>query len=211
MTRILLGSLFIFLTRRLTKRGLSMNKAYKVEPIRKAKDINTIKKLLASNPRNYALFVVGINTSLRGSDLLALKVGDVRNVKTLQDFEIREKKTRKRRRLTLNRAAVEAIKQLLSSRPDVTDDEFLFVGRSGKPLTRDYLRKMIKQWCAAIRLPGNYGSHSLRKTWGYHQRVRFGAGLPELTEAFNHSNQSITLRYLCIQPDEVKSLYANEI
>jgi hypothetical protein len=41
--------------------------------------------------------------------------------------------------------------------------------------------------------------------------VRFGAGLPELTEAFNHSNQAITLRYLCIQPDEVKSLYANEL
>jgi hypothetical protein len=70
---------------------------------------------------------------------------------------------------------------------------------------------MIYQRCAAIRLPGNYGSHSLRKTWGYQQRVRFGASLPELTEAFNHSNQSITLRYLCIQPDEVKSLYVNEI
>ena len=188
-----------------------MGEAYKVEPIRKVKDIKTIKNMLSSNPRNYALFVVGINTSLRGSDLLALRVGDVRNVKPMQDFEIRERKTRKRRRLTLNRAAVDAVQNLLVTRPDASDDDYLFVGRTGKPLTRDYLRKMIKQWCAAIRLPGNYGSHSLRKTWGYHQRVRFGAGLPELTSAFNHSNQSITLRYLCIQPDEVKSLYANEL
>ena len=188
-----------------------MKNAYKVEPIRKLKDIKTIKKLLSGNPRNYALFVVGINTSLRGSDLLALRVGDVRDVKPMQDFEIRERKTRKRRRFTLNRAAVDAVQKLLATRPDASDDDYLFVGRTGKPLTRDYLRKMIKQWCAAIRLPGNYGSHSLRKTWGYQQRVRFGAGLPELTEAFNHSNQSITLRYLCIHPDEVKSLYANEL
>ncbi|MGD9329784.1 MAG: tyrosine-type recombinase/integrase [Desulfobacterales bacterium] len=188
-----------------------MKNAYKVEPIRKLKDIKTIKKLLSDHPRNYALFVVGINTSLRGSDLLALKVGDVRELKPMQDFEIRERKTKKHRRITLNRAAMEAIQKLLATRPEVDDEEFLFVGRTGKPLTRDYLRKMIKKWCRAINLRGNYGSHSLRKTWGYHQRVRFGAGLPELTEAFNHSNQSITLRYLCIQPDEIKNIYNNEI
>ncbi len=188
-----------------------MSETYKVEPIRQVKDIKAIKTMIAGNPRNFALFVVGINTSLRGSDLLSLKVGEVRNIKPMQDFEIREQKTKKCRRITWNRAAVEAIQKLLATRAEASDDDYLFVGRSEKPLTRDYLRKMIKQWCAAIRLPGNYGSHSLRKTWGYHQRVRFGAGLPELTEAFNHSNQSITLRYLCIQPDEVKSLYANEL
>ena len=187
------------------------SRAYKVEPIRKAKDIRTIRALLENKPRDFAIFVVGINTSLRGSDLLELKVGDVRNLKPMEDFEIQERKTKKRRRITLNRAAVKAIQRLLSTRPDASDSDFLFVGRTGRPLTRDYLRKMIKKWCSAINLPGNYGSHSLRKTWGYHQRVRFNAGLPELTKAFNHTNQSITLRYLCIQPDEMKSLYANEI
>jgi len=188
-----------------------MNDAYKVEPIRQVRDIKAIKAILSPNPRNYALFVVGINTSLRGSDLLALKVGDVRGVKPMQDREVCEQKTKKRRRLTFNKAAVEAIQQLLATMHDAQDEDYLFVGRTGKPLTRDYLRKMIKQWCAAIRLPGNYGSHSLRKTWGYHQRVRFGVGLPELCQAFGHSNQAITLRYLCIQPDEMKNIYGNEI
>jgi integrase len=188
-----------------------MSDAYKVEPIREVRDIKAIKAMLANNPRNYALFVIGINTSLRGSDLLALQVGDVRDVKPMQDKEIREIKTRKRRRLTFNKAAVEAVQKLLATMPDAQDEDYLFVGRSGKPLTRDYLRKMIKQWCASIRLPGNYGSHSLRKTWGYHQRVRFGVGLPELCEAFGHSSQAITLRYLCIQPDEIKNIYGNEI
>jgi hypothetical protein len=63
----------------------------------------------------------------------------------------------------------------------------------------------------AINLKGNYGSHSLRKTFGYHQRVTFGRGIPELMVVFNHSTQRQTLEYLCIQPEEVKSLYLNEL
>ena len=56
---------------------------------------------------------------------------------------------------------------------------------------------------------GNFVSHTLRKTFGYHQRVTFGVGLPELMVAFNHSNQRQTLDYLCIQPDKVKNIYSN--
>ena len=50
----------------------------KVEPIRKAKDINLIKKHLSNKPRDLALFVLGINTNLRASDLLRLTVGQVK-------------------------------------------------------------------------------------------------------------------------------------
>ena len=49
----------------------------KVEPIRKKKDINLIKKLLSDKPLDQALFTVGINTNLRASDLLALQDLDV--------------------------------------------------------------------------------------------------------------------------------------
>ena len=42
----------------------------KVEPIRKKRDIQSIKKMLSDNPRNQALFTIGINTNLRASDLL---------------------------------------------------------------------------------------------------------------------------------------------
>ena len=51
----------------------------KVDPIKKRKDIESIKKLLADNPRNSALFTIGINTNLRASDLLRIKVGQVRD------------------------------------------------------------------------------------------------------------------------------------
>jgi hypothetical protein len=62
-----------------------------------------------------------------------------------------------------------------------------------------------------INLRGNYGSHTLRKTWGYHQRVTFGQALPVLCEVLGHSTQRQTLAYLCIQAEEIRSVYANEL
>lgn len=56
-----------------------------------------------------------------------------------------------------------------------------------------------------------YGSHTLRKTFGYHQSVTFGRGVPELMVVFNPCRQRETLVHLCIQPEEVKSLYLNEL
>ena len=183
-----------------------------VQPIRKMQDIRTIKALLHGRPRDLALFVVGINTNLRASDLLNLKVGQVRHIMPMQDIEIVEQKTRKPRLLTINRAAVMAIQKLLATMPDAQESDYLFQSQRGKKsMTTSYCNRLVKGWCSAIHLKGNYGSHTLRKTWGYHQRVRFGAGLPELMKAFNHSSQSITLCYLGIQPEEVRSLYANEI
>jgi len=87
----------------------------KVEPIKGLKDIKTIKRLLAGKPRDLALFTLGINTNLRASDLLGIKVAQVADLKAGDEIEIREKKTGKLRRITLNKAAIKAIQQLLSS------------------------------------------------------------------------------------------------
>jgi integrase len=78
-------------------------------------------------------------------------------------------------------------------------------------ITVHSVNRLFKGWCRSINLKGNYGSHSLRKTFGYHQRVTFGRGVPELMVVFNHSTQRQTLEYLCIQPEEVNSLYLNEL
>ncbi|MFC1512210.1 tyrosine-type recombinase/integrase [Candidatus Latescibacterota bacterium] len=183
----------------------------KVEPIKKKKDIETIKKLLSDNPRNYCLFVMGINTNLRASDLLRITAGMVRGLKPLDEIEIKEKKTGKVRRITLNKTCIDAIQRLLASRA-YTDDEPLFISqRSGKAISVMVVNSLVKRWCRDINLKGNYGSHTLRKTWGYHQRVGFNVGIPELMVCFNHSTQKQTLDYLCVQPEEIRSVYANEL
>jgi integrase len=181
----------------------------KVDPIKSTKHIQTIKKLLADKPLDYALFTVGINTNLRASDLLRIKVGQVRDLKPNDEIAINEKKTKKPRRITLNRACISAIQGLLASR-EYQDEDYLFTGQRGR-LTVPTLGQKVKSWCGAINLKGNFASHSLRKTWGYHQRVSFGTDLPRLMVCFNHSTQKQTLDYLCIQPQEIRDVYENEL
>ncbi|MBU1536466.1 integrase, partial [Myxococcota bacterium] len=75
----------------------------------------------------------------------------------------------------------------------------------------NYIHKLVRAWTGAINLPGRFGSHTLRKTWGYHQRVTFGVDIPTLMVAFGHSTQRQTLDYLCIQESEIRDAYLNEI
>jgi integrase len=194
----------------------------RVEPIKDLKDIKSIKTMLADKPRDLCLFTLGINTNLRASDLLHITAGQVRNLKAGDELTLKERKTGKHRRINLNKPVVTAIQSLLQSR-DYRDNEPLFVGRRPpmKGATGDQpayaalsvpsVTRLVKQWCRAINLRGNYGSHTLRKTFGYHRRVTFGRGLPELMEVFNHSSQAVTLRYLCVQEEEIRDIYMDEL
>ncbi|MEI6261429.1 MAG: tyrosine-type recombinase/integrase [Deltaproteobacteria bacterium] len=147
---------------------------------------------------------------MRASDLVNITAGHVRTLKPGDDLVLSEQKTGKERRITLNAACVEAIENLLASFT-LEDDDPLFKSRKGGKLCVQSVHRLVKGWCRQINLTGNYRSHSLRKTWGYHQRVTFGADLPTLMICFNHSTQRQTLKYLCVQPGEVKAIYQNEI
>ena len=176
----------------------------KVDPIMDLEAIGAIKTMLKGKLMHLALFTVGINTNLRASDLIKLTVGQVKDVLPMGDVELREQKTGKIRRVTLNNACVEAIQYLLGVIP-MNDEDRIF------PLTVPSVHRLVKGWCRKVGLKGNYGSHTLRKTFGYQQRVTFGVGLPELMRCFNHASQGQTLDYICIQPEEIKNVYANEI
>lgn len=177
------------------------------QPIVELSDIERIKSNLSDKPRDYALFTVGINTAFRCGDLLKLKVGHVRHACAGDEVVLRETKTGKQRRVTLNGNAVSAIHRLLKGRKSA-DEDLLFVGQRG-PLTVSYVNRLVKSWCADIGLNGQYGSHTLRKTWGYQQRIIFKTPIEHLMLAYNHSSPAQTLTYICIQPHEMKAVYSN--
>lgn len=184
-----------------------------VLPIMEQKDIKSIKRFLADKPRDLALFTLGINTNLRASDLLKITVGQVRHLKPGEElFRYKEKKTRKERTITINQTVHDAIQALLAAMPEAQDDAPLFQSRKGgAALTVSTLNNMVKAWCKEINLKGNYGSHTLRKTFGYIHRTVFKTDIPTLMTMFNHSSQKQTLDYLCIQPEEIKDAYMKEI
>ena len=184
-----------------------------VDPIRSLRHVKKIKKLLADQPRNLALFTLGINTNLRASDLLSIKVRDVLELVPGGELVLWEQKTGKLRRITINGAVHEALMNWLNSAPASLyedEDNPLFPGRGG-PLTVPSVNALVKGWCMAVGLKGNYGSHTLRKTFGYHQHFTFKTAMPWLTITFNHSSERQTMDYLGIQPKEISAIYMNEI
>lgn len=182
-----------------------------VEPIRRLKDIKAIQKLLSDNPRDYLLFTIGINNGLRVGDLLKLRVKDVMHLRVGQHIIIRESKTKKDNILVVNKAVFKALKNYMDQcKPD--DDDFLFASRKGNgAITIQAVNLLVKKWTAAINLRGNYGAHSLRKTWGYIQRTEYGVGFEVIAKRFNHANPAVTMRYLGIEDKEIHNTLMNEI
>ena len=186
-----------------------LGSSIKVQPIRFKKDIETIKNNLTDNPRDFCLFVLGINTAFRANELLSIRVGQVRDVKVGDVLDMRQSKTKVYRQVTLNRKAVAAIQGLLRSRA-YEAEEFLFFSRWGERLGVPEVSRKVKGWCMNIRLDGNYGSHTLRKTWGFWQYKR-GTPIPLLMEAFGHQTQRQTMAYLGIQAMEVAQIFEMEL
>ena len=92
------------------------------------------------------------------------------------------------------------------------------MSQRGAVLTVPSVTGMVKTWVRNakrhavaedldIDLRGNFGSHTLRKTWGYHQRMHNNAQLPVLMDAFGHTTQRQTLQYLGIEEKEIAELY----
>jgi integrase len=181
----------------------------KVQPIRLKKYIETIKNNLSDNPRDLCLFVLGINTAFRANELLSIRAGQVRDLGVGDVLDVRQSKTKAYRQVTLNRKAIGAIQGLLGSR-SFEPEEFLFFSRWGDRLGVPEVSRKVKGWCQDIRLDGNYGSHSLRKTWGFWQYKR-GTPIPLLMEAFGHQTQRQTMAYLGIQAMEVAQIFEMEL
>jgi integrase len=181
----------------------------RVEPIRDKRAIYRIKKFLEDRPRDYCLFVVGINTAFRANELLSIKAKQVMYLQPGDHLDVKQSKTGKYRRVTLNRSAHEAIQKLLESKTFEPDD-YIYSGKRGL-LTVSTVSTMVKEWCRDAGLRGNYASHTLRKTWGYWQRIDRGTSVPLLMEAFGHATQRQTLDYLGIQAEEISEIYEMEL
>jgi len=184
----------------------------KVEPIRYLADIKRIKNLLVQRPRDLALFTLGINSPLRVSDLLRLTFGQVAGLAPGDSLVILEKRTGRRLRIGFNRICCEAVANLMASGQHIpSPTSFLFASRRGDVLLPSSVHRLVKSWCKAIGLDGNYGANSLRKTWGYHQFATFGTDLSRLSTYFNHPSRRQTLDYLCLVPEDFKSIFDHEL
>lgn len=189
-----------------------------VQPIKSTDDLDTVRDTLTNN-RDRALFELGVGTAFRGSDLLALKIKDVRGLEAGDDLVIREQKTKHNnkaaRRVTLNSITAAAVASQVADRvlDGAADDDWVFVSQSrfksskAAALTGVSLTRLWKQWTAAAGLKGHFGAHSGRKSVGYLSRVEDGVGIEVLQKMYGHSSPKVTQAYICVLDEEVQAVF----
>lgn len=146
--------------------------------------------------------------------MLSITYSQVRGITAGDSLEIKQSKTQKHRRVTINRSASQEIAAFIKHNCDYFNSQerdcHFFYSRKGGVLSVPSISRMVKGWCQSVGLSGNYGSHTLRKTWGYWQYQR-GTHIPLLMEAFGHSTQKQTMAYLCIQAKEIQEIFDLEL
>ncbi len=181
-----------------------------VEPIKSKKDIEAVEKFLEMhNKRNRLIFALGINTGLRVSDILGLNVEDVEGKNYV---EIREKKTGKYKRFPLNSKLKALIKEYLSversKKYSLSETEPLFIGKKHCRLDRSQVYRFLNDACKQLGITVNVGTHTMRKSFGYHFYKKFN-DIALLQKILNHSSPAITLRYIGVDQDEIDLSYNN--
>lgn len=194
------------------------------DPIKNVNDIYRIKEYLLSKKRyrDNMLFIVGINFGLRVSDLRMLRFCDLiddklRFKEKFPVWEIKTRNTKKRktnRYITINSAVKEAVRLYLANTPNVRLDDYMFRGVArnckNEPMTNGSIYNIIHKWEWQVGIDAHLGTHSLRKTFCYHQMLMSRNDprkLMLLSKMLNHSSIMQTMTYIGITDDEITEAY----
>ena len=187
---------------------------HSAEPIKSLDDIERISLYLIKNKRyrDNMLFIMGINFGLRISDLRMLRFGNIINDNfTFKDtFAVFEKKTantrkrKKNRYITINNAVIDAVTLYLENTPNVCLSDYMFRSESNngknenEPISRRAVDYILKGIAKDLGLNMRVGTHTLRKTFCYHQMVMSNNDhrkLLLLQKMLNHSSVATTQIY----------------
>jgi integrase len=177
-----------------------------VQPLRTVEEIAEFREALAvagkapgqtnQSARNLLLFTIGVNTGLRISDIVKLRIEDV---KEKSKFTIIENKTEKKRTIHISSIMAD-IAEYLADKPA---EGWLFPSRKGNGHISTTQAYRILAKAADMIGRDDIGTHTLRKTFGYHY-YRRTRDVVTLMEIFNHADQATTKRYIGIRDDEIR-------
>lgn len=183
-------------------------------PIKSKAQIEQIKQeLLNSNYRDYVIFCLAINYGRRITDILEMRVSDVRDDNGLirSHFAVTENKTGKSIQIAVNE---ETKQMLLKYCRNKADEEWLFPSKKKSsayqpdcfnqtPIDRVQCWRAIKKAAEKCGIP-EIGTHSLRKTFGYWLYKSTG-DIALVQKIFGHHTQLDTLRYIGMEQEYIDS------
>jgi len=180
------------------------------QPIRNKQQVRALAEyyLKKGQLRNQVLIVLGLHTALRISDLLRITWDDVydfENKRIRTRIDIVEKKTRKAKSISLNRAAITAL-TMFANQSAQKGHLLIENAHTRKAISRIQAYRLIRAASEALKFQSRVSCHSLRKTFGYHA-WKSGVSPAIIMEIYNHSSLSVTRRYLGVTQDDKDEVY----
>lgn len=175
----------------------------RMKPLTK-EQVATIGNLLSASSdwRSLAMFRIAIDTMLRASDLVALKIVDVtgHDGRALTETNIRQHKTKGGVISALSPKTIEALEIWLKERADMASWEgWLWPGRFSGHLTASQYRREVKRWIRMARLDTRfYSTHSLRRTKAAEIYATTG-NVEAVRRLLGHSSVQATSAYLGVE------------
>lgn len=162
-----------------------------------------------SSAHDLCLFTVAVDSMLRASDLLRLRVRDIQlsNGKIRQTFAWRQKKTAKTVHPVLTSASQATLKKWITQSGKCEAD-YLFTRekpRTSLPISVGFYRTLIKQWVRLIDLlPHDYSAHSLRRSKAIFMYEN-GVPVEIIGRLLGHTSPASTIHYLGIDEAEARA------
>lgn len=194
------------------KGNYKVGEKQEVFPFRSDDDLKNMLAYFESHgkERDKMMFVVGINIGLRAGDLLSLKWEKIIDEGEITDgVTVKEEKTGKFRTFFFNDSCKKVLMAYFEKHtPDLTD--YVFASQKGGSIDVRSAGKILKTAAKFVGIKYNVGTHSLRKTFGYHQLKAHNNDamfVCQLQEMFGHSSPQITLRYCGLETEKLKQYY----
>lgn len=171
-----------------------------------------IKSLSNTNKRDAALFLLGIKSGFRISELLSLKVGDILQAGRIVDrVTVARRNMKKRvegRTVLLHPDAKAALTEWLDelgTDENITPDTYVFLSRKGenRPVSRVHAWRVLHQAFVDSDLTGKLGTHSMRKTFANKVYDALGHDLIKTQRALGHRSINSTACYLSFREEDI--------
>lgn len=162
--------------------------------------------------RDRALFLLGVRSGFRISELLSLRIRDVlQNGNFVERIAVARghmKGKKEGRTVILHPQAKEALElwtRELMAAGHTAPDTFIFRSREGgnRAIARGSAWHILKTACARAGLSGKLGTHCMRKTFAKNVHAKLGKDLMKTQKALGHRSITSTVSYLSFAEDEI--------
>jgi site-specific recombinase XerD len=163
-----------------------------------------------STPRDKNMFLVGVLTGLRISELLSLRVKDVyENGRMSEWITVARKNTKGKiesKTLPMVDEARNSLEKFISSMENPKPTDPLFKSTQGdKAISRVMAHKILKKAFTSLKMTGKLSTHSCRKSFAQRIHKELGNRIERTQVALCHKSLSSTVSYIQVDREEVEN------